>query len=176
MVALRWGLEVSVVLLLLAVLVQDWRWRGVYWYLFPALALLALSSRLLTQPLLTVAIEFACSAGFLAVHLAAVAGYVWLRFRPATWQWQAYLGLGDILFWGCAALWFSPLVFVLYFFTSLLVSLAIVGLARLWQGTTGNTHIPLAGLQAGYMALLLVCSWIWPLPFLTEDGLLLLLL
>lgn len=156
---LRWGAEALALGVLVSILLQDWRWRGVYWYAFPLLAALLLTSRLTTDSPATVLTAAAVNAAFVGGQLLILGLYVRVRFAAPL---SAYLGAGDMLYWLALTVFFSPALYVLYHLGSLLLSLiAFLGLRHLLPSPIDN-RIPLAGLQAGFLALLLLGSWLLP--------------
>lgn len=81
---------------------------------------------------------------------------------------DALLGWGDVLFVGCLACFCSPLHFIGFYMGSLLVVLVCWGSYQLI--TPGkNSTIPLAGLQALLLAVVLLTSSYYPLLDLTTD-------
>ncbi|MBO0360812.1 hypothetical protein J0X19_22825 [Hymenobacter sp. BT186] len=156
---IHYSAEVLAFSMLISMLVQDWRWRGVYWYFFPLLAVLFFGLRLDQQPLETVLADSAVNVAFVVLQMLVLSLYVRLRFAASL---QAYLGLGDILYWLAVAVFFSPVVFILYYLSSLVVALLTFLIVRRVVSKPIDARIPLAGLQAGYLALLLLVSWLSP--------------
>lgn len=147
--------------LLLLICWQDWRTRSVSWPTFPLLAGSLLTSRLLCEPPLLVGWE---SSGSLLI-IGLLLGILWLyvRLRLAGRRLRDCLGSGDILFWLAAAGYLPPAQLLLFLLGSSLVSLLLVaaGSLRLRAGETTVT-IPLAGIQAACLLLLLTGQWLFP--------------
>jgi hypothetical protein len=161
-------LEVMAVAVLLVMLVQDWRWRGIQWPLFPLLAGLLLGSHLTVAPWSTVLADSAINVLLIAIQVLSLVLYVRLRFHSCL---SLYLGKGDVLFWLACAVYFSPAVFLLYHLASLVIALGAHLLVR-WLSlpTTSLVRIPLAGYQAAGLALLVLVFWVVPTsrPFSDE--------
>ena len=133
---------------------QDWQARSISWPAFPALAVALLGVRLGRLPAVQVGAELLLSWTGLGLLLAALWLYVRLRFRSL--RLRECLGSGDVLYWAIAAVYFSPIGFLTYFIGSSLVAL-LVAAALYWRQTPSAeaTHIPLAGVQAACLLVLL---------------------
>lgn len=134
--------------------------------MFPVLAALFFGLHLAQQPLETVLIDSAINAAFIVLQLLVLSLYVRMRFAAPL---QDYLGLGDILYWLAITLLFSPCVFIVYYLSSLLVALLAFLTLRRVLSTPIDARIPLAGLQAGYLALLLLISWLSSIKLPVDD-------
>lgn len=80
---------------------------------------------------------------FILSQLVVIVGYSYFKSRNIL-SIKGVVGLGDILMWGLLILAFSPVNFILFFISSLIISL-ILHLLFLKQR---YSTIPLAGLQA----------------------------
>ena len=157
---LRAACEAVAIIVLLAMLVQDWRWYGIQWPLFPLLAILLLGSHLTMASLPVVLFEAAVNFVLVGIQLLALTLYVRLRFRSSLWH---YLGIGDLLYWLACCLYFSPVVFILYHLISLVVALGIYLLARNFSlSSKPLERIPLAGFQAANLAFIILLFWVLP--------------
>ena len=169
-VLLRAAVEIMAMTVLLAMLVQDWRWRGIQWPLFPLLTMLLAASHLTMVPLVTVLTDTATNVLLLSLQIALLIGYVRLRFHTSLFH---HLGIGDILYWLACAVYFSPVMFLLYHLTSLLASLIAHLILRRRTSATVSARIPLAGFQAASLLLLLILFWLVPSFRPVNDDLLL---
>lgn len=148
-------IKAAVVLILLVMGIQDFKFRAISWYLFPALTLCLL----LINPSFSL---YSCFVNicFVAFVFVLLTGWFSLRSGSLVNLTQRHLGIGDILFLLCLAFFFSPLNFFLFYLSSLLVVSIGTGLYLLVFKPDGFT-IPLAGLQGLVLMAALLCSWIW---------------
>ncbi|MDP9080011.1 MAG: hypothetical protein M3O71_21505 [Bacteroidota bacterium] len=162
-------LKIAIELLLLLVFFQDLRERAVFWILFPVLALSFLSYRLLrNDPVAAICQAALVNIGFIAVVFLLLTAYFSVKRRKWTNVTDGLLGLGDLLFLLALCFYFSILNFLLFYITSLILVLATW---LIWRSVVKNSNeVPLAGLQAVLLAILLGLSW-WVLPVdLTNDN------
>jgi predicted ferric reductase len=144
---------------------QDWQARSISWPAFPVLGALLLLSQLPGQSMAMVGEQVMMNWGLLTVLVLVLRGYVRWRFRHTGLRLRDCLGSGDILFWAMAAVYFSPGGFWLYFLGSclgaLLISLLVVSLTQRQRGNT-FFQVPLAGLQAACLLVVVVAHWLYP--------------
>ncbi|OOQ58327.1 hypothetical protein BC343_11885 [Mucilaginibacter pedocola] len=142
------------VLLLLGIFYQDIRSRAVYWVFFPLLALAFVLQRLLVgQTPQMVAFESAFPAAFLLIQLLVLSIYFSLKQKRFVNITESLLGPGDILFLFCLCLYFPAINFIAFYIVSLFAIIAgwlTISHIRQQKGT-----IPLAGLQAAFVLLLI---------------------
>ncbi len=140
---------------LLVIAWQDHRARSVTWILFP---LLAAGGLLLNSagapPLLLLLQNTGINVLFLMLQLALLQGWFWLR----GWKLSAAIGWGDIVFLLAAAFFFSPVNFIGFYISSLLL-IVVFWLVRTSIVSGDQKTIPLAGLQALCLLLLVIFSW-----------------
>jgi hypothetical protein len=163
-----WLIKVITIVALLAIFGQDIRSRSVYWWLFPALLIGLLNIRLLEHEPFTIIIR---STGmnlvFLVLQLLIVSAYFSLKHRSWVNITRQLLGWGDILFLAAITVYLSFLNYLLFYLVSLTMSL-LIGLS--FQAGNGKPgQIPLAGLQALALALLLGVAWWYRPDDLTSD-------
>lgn len=162
--------ESMAIIVLLIMLVQDWRWRGIQWPLFPLLASLLLISHFTINPAAVVLTDAAINSMLVGLQVLLLAAYVRLRFRASLLH---YLGVGDILYWLACAMYFSPTVFLSYHLVSLLIALCGHLLFSRFYLAPRSARIPLAGFQAACLVLVILLFWVAPAyrPF-SDDALL----
>lgn len=150
-------IEIVILLLLVGVFIQDMKYRAVTWYLFPLLALGFLALRFLAagpfsmnwEPLLI-------NCCIILMELLGVTLYVFIRYKRLVNITENYLGIGDILFLGVTACYFSVLNFAFF------LNISLVLVILLWlpiQAVVKNKTWPLAGLQAAILMLFLTGDW-----------------
>jgi hypothetical protein len=105
---------------------------------------------------------------FIVIQLVVLTAYFSLKSGRWVNITARLLGLGDILFLGCMALYLPVLNFLFFYLASLVAVLLFWGI---WQrvSVTKNKYIPLAGLQSFMVLVLLAGDW-WCCSFnLTDD-------
>jgi hypothetical protein len=146
---------------LAVIFIQDVRGRAVYWFLFPVRAAALMSIHFDQDSALI-------NMGFILVQLLILTIYFSLkagRFVNITIQ---LLGWGDILFLVCVALYF-PVTGFLLFYTGSLAGALLLWLAWQWLSGIKDVNIPLAGLQALMLMLLLVTErWLPPFNLIAK--------
>lgn len=129
---------------LLLILIEDFRFRGVRWWYFLLAALLAAGVEFSYFRIEDVIIN-TC---FTLIQVAMLSLYFSIKERRLVNITRQYLGWGDILFWLVLCLLFSPLNFVLFFMVSMLFVSMIVAGWKLSGIKPAMTTVPLAGIQA----------------------------
>jgi hypothetical protein len=151
---LKW-LQILIVLTLLWIIMQDFRYRAVYWFLFPLLAVsLFVYKTLLWQSILTPATDVLYNMGFLFAQLFLLSAY--FSFRQKRWVniTRELLGWGDILFLTSVAFYCGALTYVAFYVGSLF---SVVVIWVIWKAVASKEkQIPLAGLQALLFCVLFV--------------------
>ncbi len=138
------GLYLLKIFLLGFVAWQDFKYRGVYWFLFPLL----IGIRFLKISVL----KIPWSAGNISINLLLLLFmlgflYVWMRMRKEhDSAIRPYLGLGDVLFFVVLTTIFPPMAFVGFQLLSLTITLIAAILLRIKAHL--NDSVPLAGFQA----------------------------
>lgn len=151
-------LECALIVLLLVIALEDFKHRAVSWFLFP---LLLAASVAYTFPRLSGEAFLAnvlTNASFTALQLLAVTAYFSLRKKALVNLTAGYLGAGDILFLGNLCFVFSPLNYCLFYFLTLSGIVLLVLLRQVVAGAASD-KIPLAGIQAFVLVLVLVADW-----------------
>jgi hypothetical protein len=143
-------LRVIAIVLLLLIFLQDVRGRAVYWFLFPALAAALILMRFDRH-------DAMINMGFIVIQLLILTLYFSLKSRSWVNITTHLLGLGDILFLVCIALYF-PVPGFLFFYTGSLTGALLLWLAWQWLSGIRDRNIPLAGLQALMLMILLLIA------------------
>ncbi|QKJ31057.1 hypothetical protein HQ865_15275 [Mucilaginibacter mali] len=94
---------------------------------------------------------------FLSIQLLLVSVYFSIKSRKWVWITREMLGWGDILFLVSIACYLSPVNYILFYVASLV--LILVAYIAIRKYTHEQGHIPLAGLQALLMAVILIANW-----------------
>ena len=95
--------------------------------------------------------------------------YISIKNRRLITLTDGLIGWGDILFMLSLTLYFSFLNFLLFYITSLIV---VIAAWLIWQAFNNkpNKHIPLAGLQAVFFAMIFAYSFLFHPGALISDA------
>jgi hypothetical protein len=148
--------SLAIVMILAIIVYQDFKFRAVSWILFPLLAAIILLENIFIHALPVFADFYLINFGFIAVQLVLITLYFSLRNKRWVKLWEQHLGAGDILFFLILCLFFSPVNFLLFYLGSLIVTVVVVLVLR--RVRTDMNVIPLAGIQSGLLAVLIVAS------------------
>jgi hypothetical protein len=170
------AINLLIVISLLVVVVQDFKLRAVYWFVFPVLALLFIFRSLMNG---VDAGEMALTAGYNMGFLLFVFVCVWAYFSIKNRQFvylpDKIIGWGDILLLVAICFYFSLLNFIVFY----TVSLLIIIIGWLWWTNTATrftAHIPLAGLISFLVIISFVADFFIKGVNLTNDNWLLFLI
>jgi hypothetical protein len=161
------------IVLLLSILWQDKKYRAVDWYLFPLLWLLFLVERAQMFSFPEIFQNFLQNVTFIFLQVFLLFFYFSIKAKKKVNLTHGLLGWGDIWFWIASAVYFSSLNFILYTILSLVFSLLLHLLSIHFQKADQEETIPLAGLQALCMSLLITVSYFTSAFHLYDDGIIL---
>jgi len=138
---------------------QDFRSRSVYWFFYPMLAGGFIWLRSLGR-FSTFEVDLLINLVVIFVRLALLTIVLSLKGRQIIRVWKGVLGWGDILFFVTLAFYLSILNFIVFDISSLLITLLCW---KVYKSFHKNVHdrIPLAGIQAVLLILLLIADWCW---------------
>jgi hypothetical protein len=134
---------------------QDFKYRGIYWWLFPLLCIGLLRYCSITRGWQPVYSAASFNAVFLLVQLVLISLYISVKKRRLTNIFKGCFGLGDLLFLCCAACCFSALNYVLFYIISLFLTITLTLAFRFFQIKV-QEKIPLAGYQALLLMVLML--------------------
>ncbi|WMJ72536.1 hypothetical protein RCC89_05085 [Cytophagaceae bacterium ABcell3] len=142
---------------------QDFKYRAVYWILFPILAFLLVLAEAIDGKVYLLASNFGINLLYLIIVYSLVTIYFSFKRRKLINLAHNLIGAGDLLFFLIVAMCFSPVNFILFFNVSLVsVFLLVLILPRL------SNSIPLAGLQGVLLILIGILSQMYNLPMNEE--------
>lgn len=148
--------SLPILLVLGFIIYEDFKFRAVTWYLFPLLAVIILIENIVVYTSVMSLQIFVTNFFFIVIQLIAVTFYLSIKSKKWIWIWEQYLGLGDILFLLVLCLFFSPLNLIVFYLGSLILTVAAVLLLR--KVYPSLAIIPLAGLQSGLLAALIILN------------------
>lgn len=133
--------QISLLMLLLFMGVQDFRYRAISWYAFPLLAVLMMFENKDFR-----LVDAIVNIGFLLVNFILAALIISLRNKSYVNLLHAHIGLGDLLMLACLALYFTPINFFVFYLSSLLFISITLGI-YLGIAKPKTYTVPLAGMQ-----------------------------
>lgn len=153
-------------LLLLVIAYQDFKYRAVWWFLFPALAVAFLFPGLPAHFPLPIE-EIAFNLGFIFSQLILLWFYVSIKQRSFVNIVNTHIGMGDILFLVAICFAFSIVNLLFFYITGLLLVLSSVIMVKFITGKEVK-HVPLAGGLAVVLAGWLIAKNILFLDFFKD--------
>lgn len=149
--------KIALLICLFVIFIQDMKYRAVSWIIFPVTAGLCYFAQEGSTNFAGIAFNIA----FISIQLFLLWLYFSLKNRKAVNLLSAHIGLGDLLFLYSITFFFSPVTFLLFYISSLILVILFVIVQRIvWSDV--NKEIPLAGLQALLMCVFIGLSSIYP--------------
>lgn len=162
-------LQVGIFIVLAGITYQDFRYRGIYWWMFPILFILLVLNTLHASNVELMLSSALSSCFFLGIQLVLLMAYLSLKRGRIVNIFSGFFGLGDLLFLLSITVVFSFLNYLMFYMISLLIviSLSSFSVSKL-QGK--DYKIPLAGYQAIFLNILMMLQWQLPGIFLHADA------
>jgi hypothetical protein len=145
----------------------DLKYRAVYWIIFPILSIAFAILKHIQVGIQTALVDAGYSFIFFSVQLLFLWFYFSVKDRTHYNIVNSKIGLGDILFLVSVVFYLSPLNYVAFYISSLIFALCFVSILKLLKRDV--VEIPLAGLQAFCLALLLIIEQFFPRVSLYQD-------
>lgn len=161
-------LQGGIFMVLAGMVYQDFKYRGIYWWMFPILLLLLAFSTIQVLGFSVMISQVVKSMLFLGLQFAVLTVYISIRQKKLTNIFEGFFGLGDLLFLVAISFGFSFLNYVLFYLLSLFVVVVFTAIF----GVNSKSHgkkIPLAGYQALLFILLMGGTWYTPAINLLSD-------
>ena len=152
---MQWMIDGAVLVALILIIYQDYSGRAVSWPAFPVLALLLTLKSMMKLPMDDLMTGVFINITFIALQMGILMLYFSIKKSKLTGIIGPYLGWGDVLFLLCAAFAFSLLNFIVFYVAGLALALILAALQALTR-TKRWDNIPLAGIQALLMAIILL--------------------
>jgi len=163
-------LQVVVMFSLAFICYQDLMYRAVYWLCFPVLAILMFIIKYKFSGMEETLTHAGYSLVFLIFQLLVLWVYFSIKQKKAINLTGDYLGWGDILFLAAITFYLSPANYVVFYVVSLVVVLMYMLMAAQLTSSKKNLNIPLAGLQAALLCLLILVDEFSPKFMLYDDS------
>jgi hypothetical protein len=149
--------KVAVLLCLLLIAWQDFKWRAVSW-IWIVLAFIGFVFIAIQQIDVKLEIKYLLiNNSFISIQLIILTLYMSLKNKKIINIVNQYLGLGDILFFVVMAAAFSPIHFILFYLASTVITLLGYVIYKLVKKT--NAEIPLAGSMATLLSILMLLNF-----------------
>lgn len=142
---------IGLLLCLLLVFFQDWKYRRIHVGLPLAIALCSFYVIHQKNEFLFRSIAF--NLGFLGLTLSILTLYMSLKSKQFSNPFQNYFGLGDLLFYAAIAPLFILQNYILFFILSMIFAIGLqMGLKKIIKGNT----VPLAGFSALFLSMVIL--------------------
>lgn len=134
---------------------QDFKFRAVYWWLFPLLLMALAMIKIKENNWSSLSNDLLYNGLFLGGQILFLTLYFSIKERRRVNIFKAYFGLGDLFFLCCITVYFSFLNYILFYIISLLAIILLTLFTQVMLKKT-NPKIPLAGWQAILLLVFLV--------------------
>ena len=157
------------IVILTPIVIEDFRHRQISLVWILGVLLIAIFQQLNTDlSLLSIATNTMINLGIIVFNYFILTLYFSIRNRKFINIKNEYLGIGDIAFLLSAAFLFSPVNFICFLLCSLIFTLVFTLFMRLFFPDKFST-IPLAGLQAFFLAIILLVMFLNDKNWKTND-------
>ncbi|RQO65403.1 hypothetical protein DBR40_23920 [Pedobacter sp. KBW01] len=164
-------LQGGIFMLLAGMVYQDFKYRGIYWWMFPVLLLVMAAASVQTLGFTATISQAVKSSLFLALQFAVLTGYISIKQKKLTNIFDGFFGLGDLFFLVVLCFGLSFLNYVLFYLLSLMLIILVTAIFG-YQSSAHGKKIPLAGYQALMYMILIAVSWYFPfINLLADDNL-----
>jgi hypothetical protein len=141
-------IEFIIIVVLLAIMYEDFRHRAVRFLFFPLLCGFLIVSRLKKISIEVFLTYFAINIAYIFFFLGVGFLYLWIKKRKIENPFNQYLGWGDVFFLLAISCWFEPVNFMFFNVISLWVALFFhIIRKRFLKFRSLAETIPLAGVQ-----------------------------
>lgn len=165
-------LQGGIFMVLAGMVYQDFKYRGIYWWMFPILLLLMATATVQVLGFTATISQAVKSSLFLALQFVVLTGYISIKQKKLTNIFDGFFGLGDLLFLVVLCFGLSFLNYVLFYLLSLMLIILFTAIFG-YQSTAHGKKIPLAGYQALLLMILMAAGWYMPyINLLADDHLL----
>lgn len=148
-------LKIIILLILIVIIYQDFRYLEVSWILFPVMLISSVWFILYEINLKTLFLNTGINLCFLCLLLGFVTAYIFIKEKKIT-KLPEYLGMGDIIFLVIVSILLSPVNYIIFNIFSYLLILLTYSLLGSFRKK--SVRIPLAGLQAAFLFILILLS------------------
>lgn len=143
------ALHITLVILMIIVFYQDWKFRAIHWFIFP---LIAIDTFLIFFSQSWSLITPGLNLTFVSIVMVSLFLYISIREKKWTNIFARHFGFGDVLFFVALTPLFSPWNYMLFFTSGMFVSVVMHRIQ--WLKSSRDT-IPLAGYLGLYLIALM---------------------
>lgn len=154
-----WYFKLLLIIVFAIILYQDFYHRMVYWFLYPAVGILAFLIQLNNLPVMIVLFNSGSNLLFTAIILGL--SFLYARFRSLNFK--NSIGIGDILFFVFVCCSFSIVSFIVLFVFALVFSLI---LHLFFSNKKQEQTVPLAGYMSLFFGMVYTASFFFNTTFL----------
>jgi len=154
------AIRVLICIALLFVIIQDFKFRAVHWIIFPVLWALMVADSLLRLRIIDYIFGSAVNLLIIVVQGGILYAYYFANGKDLRYI-RSILGVGDVLFIVIMAFAFTWTSFMFYYIVGLLFAL-LLWLIIIWLSKKQKRLIPLAGLLAIYMMIIMIIDIVLP--------------
>lgn len=147
----------SILVILAIIIYQDLKFRGISWFYYPILAIIAILQQIVEPSFHWTGILI--NWGICLVQILLITLVFSIREKRLINITKNWLGWGDILFWLVYAMLLAPIHFLLFHVISMVIALIIAIIVQ--KAQKKDWVIPLAGLQA-----IVLLIWIFLMEYL----------
>lgn len=159
-----WWLKLPLMVLLLMMAWQDWKYRAISIWLFLFVGICLSMLKYQCQGWFALFEDFKVNICFLVLQFIFLFGYFAIKERKFVNLFSGYFGEGDLLFLILLSIYFSFINFLLFYILSLLIVVFMGIYIR-----KSNPKIPLAGAQALCLVIALLIDQMLPSITFTKD-------
>lgn len=163
-----WLLYIITLSVLAVTFYQDYKYRAVSWFLFPTMFTTFLMLNIYKTSWMEMMYHSIINFGFISLIFGVITVYFSLKYGKIVNITKQLIGWGDILFLICLGVLFSPMNFMLFFTCSLFIIVVFSLFYKLYSAS--EPQIPLAGLQAMFLIVLMVLNLVFPFFSLSNDS------
>jgi ABC-type sugar transport system permease subunit len=138
------GINIALLLLLGITIYQDFRYRGIWWGIIPALLVVLIWRGLYTENIETLTTLFFKNGTFLLMQWLGITLYYSAKERRLVNVIDRYIGIGDLLFFVALSIAFSQFNFVAFMVVGFMLTILGYGFYHLLS-RKAEKSIPLAG-------------------------------
>ena len=152
-------LKILILLALLLIVMQDLKYRSVYWWMFPMVICFFTALRFLeNSDFSTLWQPVVINIGLVLLQLSLLSVYFSFKYGRIINIINSMLGWGDVLFFISICFYLSVLNFAVFYIGSLFLVLLVCAASNAVYKTK-SVQIPLAGLQALLLSVYLSMDW-----------------
>jgi hypothetical protein len=157
---MAWLIQLMIILICAALAYEDFSQRRISWWWLPVLFMLLLINGISSVSFAKIGTYFLLNISFLLLQFLLVSIYFSLKEKRMINIIDRYIGLGDILMFVVVCISFHPVIFILFYIATLLLTLLVYGIYTLLRSKA--LTIPLVSSTAIGLAFLLIMLMVFP--------------